>query len=307
MSGRVAGPAGAVLLLALGATGGSAQAPGLLVASAVEPDSVFVGRGFRLGLTVSLPSAGEVRFPPVLALPDELEQRGPVEVRSAGEGIDWRAYYTIVPWKAERTRLPPVEAVVEASDGSRTPVTLVPPQVEVLSVLPPGVPDLELREARGFLRVRAFPWWMFLALLPLAVLAWWWRRRGQPAIEAGTVLGPAGMALRDLERLRAEWRHGDVSADRFYDRFETVLRRYLTRTRDWSPGRALIGLTETSGELVGALRRSLIVRFARVQSPADAPDAALDAAEQFVRSELPAVEPEGTDPAGPAPTPEEGS
>ena len=237
---------------------------------------------------MSLPSAGEVRFPPVLALPDELEQRGPVEVRSAGEGIDWRAYYTIVPWKAERTRLPPVEAVVEASDGSRTPVTLVPPQVEVLSVLPPGVPDLELREARGF-------------------LAWWWRRRGQPAIEAGTVLGPAGMALRDLERLRAEWRHGDVSADRFYDRFETVLRRYLTRTRDWSPGRALIGLTETSGELVGALRRSLIVRFARVQSPADAPDAALDAAEQFVRSELPAVEPEGTDPAGPAPTPEEGS
>jgi len=275
--------------LAIGAIGrpstGAGQARDPMVASAVEPDTVRVGETFQLGLWVDLPESAEVRFPAVLSLPDELEQRGAVDIRKEDDGRSWRAYYTLSAWKADSIAIPPVEATVNPEGDQAFPITLVAPEVTVASVLPADEEDLELREARGFLRIQAFPWWILLVLAALAALAWWlWRRRNAP--EPLVRLGPGEMALRDFERLRGDWRAGEVTPGRFYDRYELALRRYAGATRTWSPSLSLMGLGRGAG-LLAALKRSVIVRFARVRPRAGDADAALDAGEAFVRSEMP--------------------
>jgi len=280
---------GALVLGAIGLPSTSVgQATEPRVSSAVEPDTVRVGETFQLGLWVNLPQAAEVRFPAVLPLPDELEQRGAVEIRTEDDGRSWRAYYTLSAWKADSIAIPPIEATVHPEGAQDFPITLVAPEVTVASVLPADGEDLELRDARGFLKIRTFPWWILLVLAALAALAWWlWRRRHAPP--PLMAVGPGELALRDFERLRGEWRAGAVTPGGFYDRYEQALRRYAHATRTWSPSLSLMGLGR-GAELVAALKRSLIVRFARVRPRAEDPDTALDAGEAFVRSEMPEPE-----------------
>lgn len=264
---------------------GAGQATNLLVASALEPDTVRVGEAFRLGLWVELPEAADVRFPAVLPLPDDLEQRGAVEVRVEDDGRSWRAYYTLSAWKADSIAIPPVEVTVHPEGAQAFPITLVVSEVIVSSVLPADEPGLELREARPFLRIRHFPWWVLVLLAGLvAAAAWLWRRRAAPTpvVEAG----PGVMALHDFERLRGDWVAGQVTSGQFYDRYEGALRRYVRATRDWSPSHTLLGFGRGAA-LVDALRRSVIVRFAHVRPREGGADAALDAGEDFVRSEMP--------------------
>lgn len=281
-------PGPPAILMASAVAGLSAQSGVPALATAIDPDSVAVGETFTLGLTVSLPATGQVRFPAVLPLPEELEQRGAVEIRSAREATDWRAYYTLVAWKAEAIRIPPIEVTLERDGQPAGPLTFVPPVVQVLSILPAGDPGLELRDARPFLRVRAFPWWLLLLLIPLVALAWWTMRRRRTRLVSAPFLAPAELALQDFARLRAQWASGAVSGDQFFDEYEHALRRYVDRTRTWSPGRALVGLTEAGATLIRALQSSLVVRFGRVLAHDSGPPSALDAAEGFVRAEMPA-------------------
>lgn len=256
------------------------------VATAIQPDSIRVGEPFTLGLTVTLAQPGEVAFPAVLELPDELEQRRPVQIRSGEGGTDWRAYYTLAAWSADTHRIPPIEVSLGAHESAPSPLMVTPPEVEVRSVLPAETEGLELRESRGFLRIRTFPWWILAALAGLAALAWWvWRRR-RPALAAAGPSGPGDRALLELERLRRSWSAGELGAGQFYDRFEGVVRDYVRDTRPWSPGRALLNLGSGTGRLFRTLQRSLIVRFARVAETREGPEAALDAGEAFVRSEM---------------------
>lgn len=254
-------------------------------AAAVEPDSIRVGEAFTVGITVIRESPGEVAFPALLELPDALEQRGPVRVRSLEEGTEWRAYYTLVAWSADSLALPPVElAGVGASGG---PLAVRLPTIAVRSVLPAGGEEVELRDAKPFLRARSFPWWAALIAAALLALGWWaWRRR-RPRLERAVPLGPGGYALREFERLREAWLEGRLSGDRFYDGYEAALRRYAGATRGWPPGRGLASLGRESSDLVTALRRSLLARFARVRPRDEGPLSDLEAGASFVRSEMP--------------------
>ena len=185
--------------------------------------------------------------------------------------------------------IPPVEATVQPDGGQAFPITLLAPEVTVASVLPADVEDLQLRDARGFLRIRSFPWWILLVLGALAAFAWWlWRRGNEPASPMAFA-GPGEIALLDFQRLRGDWLAGEVTPGTFYDRYEQALRRYARATRTWSPSRTLVGLAGGS-QLVDVLKQSVMVRFARMMPSRGAPDAALDAGEAFVRSEMPEPE-----------------
>lgn len=256
------------------------------VATAIRPDSIRVGEPFTLMLSVTLPEPGEVTFPAVLDLPDALEQRQPVQIRSGEGGTDWHASYTLSAWKAETHRIPPVEVTLEALESAPEPLTLRPAEIEVRSVLPVDAEDLELRESRGFLRVRTFPWWILAVVGGLAALAWWWWRRRRPTLAVAAPSGPGDRALGELERLRRSWSAGELGAPQFYDRFEGVVRDYVRSTRPWSPGRTLVHLGGGTGRLFRSLQRSLIVRFGRVSESTAGPEAAIDAGEEFVRAEM---------------------
>ncbi|MDX1578591.1 MAG: BatD family protein, partial [Gemmatimonadota bacterium] len=144
----------------------AAQAPRIV--AALDPDTVQVGETFTVGVVVTQEGDGEVRFPAALPLDEDLEQRGPVRIRSLEGGSEWRAYYTVVAWRADTLPIPPIE-LTSAATGSAT-LSVTPPRVVVRSVLPDVVSDLELREAKPFLRIRSFPWWVLLLLAAAAAL-----------------------------------------------------------------------------------------------------------------------------------------
>jgi hypothetical protein len=267
------------------------------VAAVIEPDSVRVGEPFTLGIAVSRETSGEVRFPAVLPLSEDLEQRGPVQIRSLEDGTEWRATYTLVAWKADTLEIPPVELEVDGVQAGT--LSARPPALLVRSMLPADSPDAALRDARPFLRLSRLAWWWLLALAALALgLLWWrWRRRG-PAAAAPLPLGPAGRALREFARLRSAWVGGELVGDAFFDDYERALRTYARQTRGWEPTRGLLGLGGRDPALLQALRRSLLVRFARVRAEDRTPLSALDAGEAFVRSEM--QDDEASDGAGAA-------
>lgn len=276
--------AGTVMMFA--AVGTAAQAANPVVSATVEGDTIRVGQAFMLELHVDLPSSAEVRFPAVLPLPEDLEQRDAVDVRSGNDDRSWSARYALLAWSSDSLSIPPVLATVAPGAEAEFEITIVPPPIAVASVLPTDDAGLELRDARPYLRIRGFPWWILLLIAAAAGAAWYLlrRRRGPEMVFAPT--GPGDLAIHELEKLREEWRAGGLSIGDFYDRYETTLRRYARTTRSWSPSRTLIGLTRT-GDLFAALRRSLFVRFAHADAASEAPESAIEAGENFVRSEMP--------------------
>lgn len=258
----------------------------------VEAASVRVGEAFTVRLVVGQARSGEVRFPALMELPDELEQTAPVQIRSAAEGRRWEAEYTLVAWRADTVAIPPVEVQLAGAGGVTR--TLAPPAVVVHSVLPAAEDALELRDPRPFLRLSRSLWWLLAALAAAGALAWWmWARRRLASAPEGP-LGPGDLALRELERLRRVWIERGLSGDRFYDGYEGALRRYAHATREWAPSRELLGLGDSGpgggappdAGLVAALRHSIMARFARVRTDRDGPIGDIEAGEAFVRADM---------------------
>jgi hypothetical protein len=270
---------------------------------ALEPDSVRVGEPFILGITMRNETPGEVQFPPLLTLPDELEQTGGAEVRASEDQHEWRAYYPLVAWRAEQTEIPEfsIGTLVPGADAPRE-VLVRPPVVEVLSVLPDSTEEeLELREARPLLRIRGPHWaWLLLGLLALAPLWYWWSRRTSLAA-MGPPLSPGEHALHALAELRARTKRGELDGAELFDGVEGTLRGYVQTTRAWRPGQALEDLAKGDSGLAGALARSALARFARLKTSLESSLAAIDSAIKFVRRDS---EPEpptgGSDAAGSA-------
>ncbi len=272
-----------------------AQSSARLVAS-IEPDSVRVGELFTVRIVVVQERSRDVEFPALMELPEALEQLGPVQIRSMEGGTEWRAEYPLVAWRADTVAISAIE--VQLGPAGSRPRLVAPPELVVRSVLPPETAGLELRDARPFLRLRYFPWWLIALAAAAAGLAWWiWRGRNRAGHEAALVpAGPGAVALRDFERLRETWIAGRVSGDGFYDDYEATLRRYAQATRGWSRGRELIQLGGRDSALFAAFRHSVLARFARVRMGGDRPLEDIVAGAAFVRSEMPREAPAPSEP-----------
>lgn len=270
----------------------------------LEPDTVRVGEPFTLGVTMRTEAPGEVRFPPALTLPDELEQTAGAEMRSSEDGLESRAYYPLVAWRAEQIQIPEFSiATLVAGASAPREIVVEPPVVEVLTVLPDSTEEeLELREARPLLRIRGPSWlWLLLGLLALAPLWWWWSRR-LSAAAIGPPLGPGERALHALAELRGRTKRGEVGGAELFDGIENALRGYVSATRAWRPSQTLAGLGRDDEGLAAALARSALARFARMRISLRGSLAAIDAAIGFVRRDS-EPEPEGgapEDSAGPS-------
>ena len=119
-----------------------------IVSAAVSTDTIRVGQVFTLELHVDLPSGADVRFPAVLPLPEDIEQREAVNVRSRDAGRGWSADYSLMAWSSDSLAIEPVLATVSPEGGADYEITIVPPPIVVSSVLPADEAGLELRDAR---------------------------------------------------------------------------------------------------------------------------------------------------------------
>ena len=274
----------AALILAAPSSPLSGQAAVDLDAT-VDAGLVRVGEPFVVRLSVAQDRGGEVQFPATLNVPDFVEQVGPVQIRSLAEGRDWAAEYTVVAWRADTLAFPPSE--IELAGAGGVVRVLRPPVVEVRSVLPPESGELDLRGARPLLQLQGFPWAIIALVAAAGLLVWWWARRRNRGVApaAAVVHGPGDIALRDLARLREAWLERRLTGDRFYDRYEATLRRYLRATRRWPPSRELLGLGASNSRLFSALGHSVLARFARLRTPDSEPVGDIAAGEEFVRSE----------------------
>ena len=265
----------------------------LRVAAVLAPDTVRVGEPYTLGLSVAAPREATVQFPPLLSLPAELEQLRPAEVGWEEDGGgQWRAHYRLAAWKAGIWSFPPVEVEWQGRH-----VELAPPPVHVISVLPAvskGPQPLE--GPRDPDPRRAFPWWLLLLLLALALLGWLLRRLRRPEVEhEEDEVDPADAARTALAALKRDLEEGDIDLAAFYDGLETVLRRYLAARRDWPeerPVREFVGtrtVVEARTELRSGLRtmqvRAGLVRFAHVDATALAALLDADACLAWVEAE----------------------
>ena len=261
------------------------------------PESIGVGEVVTLSVVITRESGGDVQFPSVLDLPEELEQRRSVEVRSREVKTEWQADYFLVAWRADTVPIPSIE--IELDGTNQSTVLVTPPKLAVHGVLPAETNNLELRDPRSFLQVRGFSWWLLMGLVAIsAILGWWLSRRRKRDPIAIVPLGPGGSALRELRRLRKEWLEGGLAAANFYDGYEETLRRYVSVTRGWSPAQSLKGFALGHPSLLSALRHSLLARFARVHPKSEGPIQDLAAGEAFIRSEMPI---DGPDKAKPDP------
>lgn len=285
----------AALALCLGCAVGSARGQevdrpeaGVQVATALDPDTVWVGERFVLGVTLRTPPGGRIRFPAVLPLDELFEQRGPVEERSDRNGGSvWRAYYSLVSWKAGSWSVPAFEVEYAEPGGGERRVSVVPPELVVRSVLPAETEGLELRDARPFLRVTGWPWWWLAVAAALAAAAYWlWKRRRAARPQSRDPADAAARALQRLEGLKLRWSEGDLSGPQFFDGLEATIREYGDATRDWLPGRTIQELARSNGEvdslLAEAIEWSRLVRFARLATSEEAPLRAVAASAEWV-------------------------
>jgi hypothetical protein len=250
-------------------------------AVALSPDSVRVGEPFVLGISVRWPE-GEVVFPGLLDLDEELEQLEPVALAHDGEGREtWRAYYRLVAWQAGTIPIPEI-----AVDRSGESLVVRPPPINVISVLPADPPEpLRLRPPRPPEERRPFPWWLLLLLAALLLAAWLLRRmrKEDEAAEADVLtVHPAVSAREALVRLRAEVQGGRLAPEAFYDGLEEVVRTYLHARRGWPPTRPVRELSgarellvsgdgrEADAQLIHIQARAGLVRFAGVEGAREA-------------------------------------
>ena len=263
------------LLAVLGAggigapVGAAAQETGPAAAAVLVPDTVLVGEPVTLGISVR--TGAEPTFPPVLALPEDLEQLGPPRVGRTEDGA-WRAAYRLSGWRPGSLALPSVS--VERRDGP--PVRVTPPSLVVESVLPAEEEPSFLRPPRAPDVGRDAPWALLLAALLVVALAAWLlvrrlrsRREGEMPRPVPAARDPLEEARTGVSELKVAVDEGRIGAAAFYDGLEEVLRRYLARVRGRPPELPMRGLPDdpragsaaTPPEFAALGARALPVRF----------------------------------------------
>jgi hypothetical protein len=153
--------------------------------------------------------------------------------RLVGDGrVLHRRSYVLEPFLAGEYKIPPFTvrgAEKQSSDAERPEIVTDEIAIEVVSVLPQGEQQPELKEIAEPVDMPA-PWWpcvaggVALAAL-LAALLWWRRKRLER--EAIPPPSPHEVAFAELEKLLASGLLEKGEAKLFYLRLSNVLRHYI--------------------------------------------------------------------------------
>jgi hypothetical protein len=152
----------------------------------------------------------------------------------------------------------------------------------------------DIHDIKGLVPVPHSLWWLWALLLVAAAAAafWLWKRcRPSSLIAEVPPPTPYEMAIRELQRLRAD----NPPVEEFYTRLSDTVRRYLEgqfglRAPERTTEEFLYevsrdhSLSTEHRELLGAfLQESDLVKFARFRPGAEDVARAFDAAEEFVK------------------------
>ncbi|HTK47207.1 MAG TPA: hypothetical protein VL328_04415 [Gemmatimonadaceae bacterium] len=264
--------AGASLLLGgapLAAQSAAAGAITVQAGAVVDHDTVTVGDVVTLTVRVHAPLGATITFPTGL---DSLAPVQALEAPTVRDGADSTAAdrvatYRLAPWDVGRQPIALGDVLVQLDDGERR-VALTLPTLFVRSVLPADSAQRVPKPVRPLLAVKApVPWWWWalaaLAALGLGLLVWWWRRRARRGATPADPFATAEAAFARVERLHLAdageaGRHAALMTD--------VVRRYLAERHEAA------SLSNTSGELLGAVRGIATVPFDRLRRLLDAVD-----------------------------------
>lgn len=242
----------ALLLLLLGGSRlASAQgAASVQIGSSIAPDTVTVGDPFIVRIRVRAPQGSMILFPDVPDTSGTVQALDPRAVRdtTTAAGVESNAVYRLAAWDTGPQPLGLADVVVRAPGGEQR-ISLADLRVIVKSVLPADSTQRVPKPARPIIELPRSLWWLWLALLALAVIAgllvWWWRRRRArgpvPAID------PLVLAQQEFARVEAMGLVEAGERGRFVALMVEVLRDYLARRVDTPQ-------SLTSSELVEALR-----------------------------------------------------
>lgn len=264
------------LALGLG-LGGARPVAAQRARTAVLPDTATIGDVVRAAVWVTLPPGWKVALPDSLPMSDTLEnaaKRAVVQRAVQGGGAQVEAQYSVTPWRTGDLSLPAIRVHLVGPAGEQY-VEARFPRLHIRSVLPSDTTKQQPKPPRDVVGADRLLWpWilgLLLALLLLALLAWWlWRRlrrRGVgAAIAPEEVLAPRERALRDLDRARAAGLLEGGEVKTFYARSTEAVRRYLDALeREW-------GADRTTSELIPRLRAvdlGVAARLARLLDRAD--------------------------------------
>ncbi|MEX1183532.1 MAG: DUF4381 family protein [Gemmatimonadota bacterium] len=275
---------------------------------AVVPQTITVGDVFHAAARVSLPPGAHVEPPDTIAVVDDVESAGRVDVSvdSTAGGLEATVVWPLAAWRPGDYQLPPITVRV-VRDGAASDIVVALPAFTVSSVLPADTAGVEPRAAKDVLGANRVWWPIVLAvLLALAVavgLYIWWRRRRRAEQPGAIVIAapPRELALEQLRALAAAGllERGDVK--RFYATLTETLRHYAAAVDPaWSgdlttaelSGRLRSALPVTDAlELVRILGEADLVKFARARPPSSVAVADLEAAVRWVGRVGPVEEP----------------
>lgn len=272
-------------LLAAVALASGAPASAQEARAAVVGDTIRVGDVVPVAVRAVLGRGERIEWPDTLPLGgpgSELENAARVRVRqdTLPDGrIQATGLYAVTPWRPGQYTLPDVAlTVVGGTEAPRTLNASLPP-FEVVSVLPPDTAGIQPRPARGVIGP-SWLWWpfllAFLALLALAILAWWLvrrRRRAPGLVPLTPALPPREAALAALDRAREARLAERGEMKRFYTEIAAAIRGYLAAVEpawgeDLTTTEVLAAVRTDAGpaaatELGGTLRAADQVKFAR--------------------------------------------
>lgn len=149
----------------------------------------------------------------------------------------------------------------------------------------------DIRDIKGLVPVPHDWWWLWLllALVAGAVVAFWLWKRRKPVATIETVAPPSPyeIAIRALQRLRAD----NPPVEEFYTRLSAIVRQYIegqfglrAPERTTEEFLAEASLPPASMTLLGAfLQESDLVKFARLRPGKEDMERAFGAAETFVQ------------------------
>lgn len=194
----------AMLAVAL-PSGASAQR----VATAVAPDTVYVGDVVRAAVRVELPPGHRAIFPDSLPLAGDVEAAGRVEswTDTLQDGTERLTMsYPVSAWRPGAVALPAVPIRIVGPEGETSLEARLPGFV-VRSILPADAEKIEPRGLKDVLGANRTWWPLLLALLVGSVAAaggvWYWRtRRGAKPLPVVPPIPPRERALAELDRAR---------------------------------------------------------------------------------------------------------
>jgi hypothetical protein len=265
----------------------AAQQPLPQPATAVVPQTIYVGDVFHAAVRIDLSAGARAVFPDTLLGGSDLEPAGRVEIRSdtlAGGGTRLTGLYPLTAWRTGEASLDPIQIRV-LTDGGETAVTARFPAFDVSSVLPADTTGIEARPAKDVLGANRVMWpWLLggLVLLLALIALYLWHRRRRPAAFAAAGINPRQAALAALSEARADelLRSGDVRT--FYIELADTLRFYAaTVSPVFARDRTTLELASTATaaaiaaadaqQLLKLLTRADEVKFAKgVASAAEA-------------------------------------